>query len=215
MAKDRGLTPASRSTPSLPPASIYRMTPKSDDRPKSELHWFPFYVDDFTGSPSVQRMTDAEVGRFVRLLLLAWGNGTREPMLEPGDLEHATPRVKAQFRERAGGFTNAKLSKVWRVQKARHDSAVQRGKKGGRPKAKGKLAESSAYSQLEAEGKAGAKEGALVLRESIDSLPSSSVSDSDAGALAVDTPRPAIENVRRGGSEKLGSILGRLIPRTA
>lgn len=38
--------------------------------------WFPFYPCDWIGDPRVQEMTDAQQGRYMRLLCQAWTDGS-------------------------------------------------------------------------------------------------------------------------------------------
>lgn len=112
----------------------------------AELHWFPFFSKDWLSSPARMAMTPAQRGAYIDLLAFAWGNGDTEPCLDPSpeilsglsglgrDWKRLSPLVLAQFDERDGLLYNAKLSSVWRESQERHESAVIRGKKGGRPR---------------------------------------------------------------------------------
>lgn len=81
---------------------------------------FQFYPSDFLGSPKVQVMTNAEVGIYLRLLCLDWGEGGFE--LDPDYLARYVrePRetwdaawhiVKRCFVERDGRWYNPRLER--------------------------------------------------------------------------------------------------------
>lgn len=161
----------------------------------AELHWFPFFAKDWLSSPARMAMTPAQRGAYIDLLAFAWGNGSVEPHLDPDPTILAglsglgkqwvklSPLILAQFEERDGLLYNAKLSKVWHDQQDKHDRAVAKGKKGGRPrKAEGKLKLSPALPQP----KQSEPESERLLV-----APTEPTSKSPPDALGVETPRPA------------------------
>ncbi len=123
----------------------------------ADLHWFPVFIADWLTSDAITLMLPEQEGAFFRLLLRAWGKGAVEPSIPADDASLATLSrlgkrwgklgglVREQFTERDGRLYNAKLSEVWADQQQKHDSAVERGKLGGRSRAaKGKQSSSSA-----------------------------------------------------------------------
>lgn len=152
----------------------------------AELHWFPFYVKDFVASPSVQRMDDAEVGRYVRLLCLAFGNGLREPSLEPDDLKDASNRVQRQFFERDGRFYNETLSRVWHESQTKHRQAIKRGKASGKARRKGKRFETVSKRERNENEQAPVVVGVEYQKDTL---------ARGAGALALEERRPAQQRI--------------------
>lgn len=113
----------------------------------AELHWFPIYVTDWMTSSAISAMTPEQEGVYFRLLLVAWGDGSREPYLEADDQKLAAwsrlgarwkkvgGPVRAEFIERDGRLYNVRLSEIWAEQQAKHESTVARASAGGKAKA--------------------------------------------------------------------------------
>lgn len=178
------------------------------DRPptKHELHWFPFYPKDFLASPTVQRMTDADVGRYVLLLLRAWNEGDAEPTLKAADLKGVSKLVREQFTRGTDGlFRNAKLSTVWREQQEKYqrrkraaNSRWRKGKRGPSSNADAMHGHSSMHSTTDAPLKSVSRESTTLS------------SSTGAGGLAPDGPPPARAGARSfTGMESIGAILER------
>lgn len=86
----------------------------SDQPNPSPLHWFPFETADWLANPSVARMLPEQEGALLRLLFLAWGDGSKEPSLPASDRDLAAMSrlgtrwrrlgglIREQFRDRDG-----------------------------------------------------------------------------------------------------------------
>lgn len=122
----------------------------------AELHWFPIYHSDWLASGAIAAMLPEQEGAYMRLLMIAWGNGEAEPSLPASSQALAQmsrlgarwkklgPLILEQFDEREGRIYHPKLSEVWAEQQQKHAVAVAKGKKGGDTKAaKRKLRDSS------------------------------------------------------------------------
>lgn len=170
--------------------------------PYAELHWFPFYVRDFMASPDVQRMDDAEVGRYVRLMCRAFGNGMQEPSLEPSDLLASSNRVRGKFEERDGRLYNETLSRVWAEQQAKHAQAVRRGKLSGK-KRRGKASRKRFKTVSKASRTGASDSGSRVSKKDL--------LTGGAGALALAERAPANPTLRDGkGPTSIADILARM-----
>lgn len=130
-------------------------------------------VDAWLSSPAIAMMLPEQEGAYVRLLALAWGDGSSEPKLlddaqKLAQMSRLGSRwkklgglVREQFEERDGYLVNAKQLAVWQEAQEKHASAVERGKKGGETRAKKRRssassqASSSAIAEGVAEGVAG------------------------------------------------------------
>lgn len=122
----------------------------------AELHWFPFYAQDFLTSEGVLCMTPEQIGAYVTLLCVAWGDGTRPPSLPDDDVAlgklsrlgkrwaRGRELIRGQFRQdEEGRLVNVRLSEVWQEQQDKHDKAVRRASAGGKAKAEHKQSTST------------------------------------------------------------------------
>lgn len=138
----------------------------------AELHWFPIYYVDWLASAAISAMLPEQEGAYMRLLMIAWGNGEAEPSLSTSPVALAQMSrlgarwkklgalIVEQFDERDGRLYHAKLSEVWREQQEKHAAAVTKGRKGGETRAANRKrgassATSPAGSSATAEGVAG------------------------------------------------------------
>lgn len=153
----------------------------------AELQWFPLYAQDFLTSESVLCMTPEQIGGYVTLLCVAWGDGTKPPSLPNDDralskLSRLGKRwakgrdlIRAQFcLGEDGRLTNPRLAQVWQEQQDRHDKAVQRASAGGRAKAEHKQSTSTVqvcHIEREVEGERENTVAAVVAREDPSALP--------------------------------------------
>jgi uncharacterized protein YdaU (DUF1376 family) len=96
--------------------------------------WLPLYIDDFRASPRVGRMSLAERGAYLYLLMACWEGGGRikdDPEIlgealdvDPEELTQAlTPRVRRCFQEADGWLVNPRM--LFEVQRAAAASARQ------------------------------------------------------------------------------------------
>jgi uncharacterized protein YdaU (DUF1376 family) len=107
----------------------------------AELHWFPLYFEDWLTSRSITAMLPEQEGAYIRLLMVAWGDGSHEPWLEANDAKLAAwsrlgsrwrklgSAIVAEFTERDGKLYNERLSAIWQEQQEKHASAVVKAKK--------------------------------------------------------------------------------------
>jgi uncharacterized protein YdaU (DUF1376 family) len=110
----------------------------------TELPWFPLYARDWLSGEGTSRMLPEQEGAFVRLLCVAWADGSAEPSLPDDDralaqMSRLGPRwkrlgglVRDQFSVSDGRLFNAKLSLLWRQQQQIHDAMVLRAAAGGK-----------------------------------------------------------------------------------
>lgn len=95
----------------------------------TDLPWFPFYVDDFLGSPKVRIMTDAEIGVYLLLLIEQFQAGhVRWPCERKANaLRTQCERIEyvlAQcFEEEGGVWYNRKLQSIMREQLSKSEKA--------------------------------------------------------------------------------------------
>lgn len=113
----------------------------------AELPWFPMYARDWLSGEGTSMMLPEQEGAFIRLLCVAWGDGSAEPSLPTDDKALAQITrlgarwkrlgglVRAQFIERDERLYNPKLSGVWSEQRERSQRLAENGRKGGRAKA--------------------------------------------------------------------------------
>lgn len=193
----------------------------------AELHWFPMLTDKWLSSPAISRMLPEQEGAYLRLLIVAWGDGGQEPSLpaDAGELAVASrlgsrwrklgPLVREQFKERDGRLFNTKLSKVWREQQQKHAVAVVKGGKGGKKKAENaKLRASSATSPSSgqvAEYPHNHLAEPLATENSEGTLvgPTDPTSSPPATALALEAPRtPEPREMDESGTSSAPTTLG-------
>ena len=113
----------------------------------AELGWFPMYVDRWINSAEISAMLPEQEGAYLRLLLIAWGDGTKPPRLDDDDRKLAVQSrlgsrwkklggaIREQFEAREGSLYNAKQTEVWLEQQERHAATVARASAGGRANA--------------------------------------------------------------------------------
>jgi uncharacterized protein YdaU (DUF1376 family) len=104
---------------------------------------FQFYPKEFLSSSKVLRMSNTEVGVYIKLLCLSWLDGSL-----PADMNKLAPMVGAPvrqfqrmwpnvlaecFAERNGRLTNPRLERVRRELEQYRDRQAANGAKGGRP----------------------------------------------------------------------------------
>lgn len=168
----------------------------------SDLKWFPVYIADWLSSSAVSSMLPEQEGAFFRLLLIAWGNGDKEPSLPIDDESLArTSRlgrrwaklgavVRSQFIERDGRLYNVKLSAVWEEQQAKHAAAVKKARHAANAR-HGKSSSEHAPSKHQAVHKHANKK--LEGEEPVQTLSESVPGSAPDGALAQEAPRlPAV-----------------------
>lgn len=96
--------------------------------------WLPLYIDDFRASPRVGRMSLAERGAYLYLLMACWEGGGRikdDPVIlgealdvDPEELAQAlTPRVRRCFQKADGWLVNPRM--LFEVKRAAAASARQ------------------------------------------------------------------------------------------
>ncbi len=170
--------------------------------PLAELYWFPFFCKDWLSSPARAAMLPEQRGAYIDLLAYAWGNGDDPPCLPSDDATLAGMSglgarwkklgalIRSQFAEVDGSLFNAKLTEVWNEQQAKHTTAVERGRNGGRVKAaKRKLL--SSPTRVEGVDSAYQSEPEEAVEAPIGLLPASA----PVGALALEGARaPALLN---------------------
>lgn len=112
-----------------------------------ELPWFPLYARDWLAGEGTSMMLPEQEGAFMRLLCVAWGDGSVEPSVpdDNGALAQISrlttrwkrlgPLVRAQFTERNGRLYNDKLSGIWNEQVERSQRLAENGRKGAKAKA--------------------------------------------------------------------------------
>jgi uncharacterized protein YdaU (DUF1376 family) len=111
------------------------------------LPWFPMYARDWLSGEGTSMMLPEQEGAFIRLLCVAWGDGSNEPSLPDDDralaqISRLAARwkrlggsVRAQFTPREGRLYNDKLSTVWVDQVRAYDAAIAKASAGGRARA--------------------------------------------------------------------------------
>lgn len=183
----------------------------------AELHWFPFYVEDWRGSRAVRAMVPQQRSAYLELMITAWGDGDVEPSLSTDDTQLAAasgigaqwkklgPLVRAQFVERDGRLYNEKLLAVWHEQQQKHAATVKKASAGGKAKAAADRARRSAAGGSEGDGSGDASGlpqaeperkpeiAEQELRRSGTLVPSELgvPAPAPAGALGAETPRAA------------------------
>lgn len=175
----------------------------------ADLHWFPFFVQDWIASPAVQEMLPEQEGAYLRLLLISWGGGRTLPCLPNDDdvlarmsrlgrkWKKLGPLIKAQFEVRGDLLVNVKLAEVWHEQQTRHAKASEKARRAGKASGQRRVNPKSTPSSLEVNH----APMDMVTREVKDSL------TGGAGALALTSappPEPAsgTRDVRQGGGFK-------------
>jgi len=105
-----------------------------------DFPWFPFYTRHFTASRNVRKMTNEQVGMYLKLLIAQWEDGPfsrdMDDIAELCDCDSITlsplwRRLSMCFVESAEGLLyNEFLEEVREEQIEKHERAVRAGKMG-------------------------------------------------------------------------------------
>lgn len=112
-----------------------------------ELPYMPLWVVDIDTDRDCRAMTDAEFGRYMRLLFRQWMEGDvptdarsaiRDAMLDPDAVESVQTLLDLKFNERSGRATRGRNRRCNELREAaitKAETNRRNGAKGGRPKA--------------------------------------------------------------------------------
>jgi uncharacterized protein YdaU (DUF1376 family) len=112
----------------------------------ADLHYFPFYVNDWLGGEATSQMTPAQEGAFIRLLAISWQSKTAPCTLPDDDTALAQmsrlgpqwkklgPFIKQQFELINGRLRNRKLWLVYQESLDKHQRRVNAGRLGAEAK---------------------------------------------------------------------------------
>jgi len=111
-----------------------------------DLPWFPFYVSRFLGSRRVRRFSAEQVGIYILLLCEQWEGGAIPDVdADLARFSHSTASNARNVLEQCfdltdDGWINPELAEIKEEQDEKRDKRVRAGAKGGRVKAKNRLA---------------------------------------------------------------------------
>lgn len=127
-----------------------------------QFPWFPMYAADYLSSERVTALTLEQQGAFVRLMCSSWNAGKGEPSITTDAEAQAKvvglPRkrwdrvkgpVLALFEQRGDRLYNAKMSKLWEIQRAKYELRAKAGREGGKARALNKQNGSNASRLLQ------------------------------------------------------------------